>query len=270
MLSLSSWNSVVRYAKGGDGDIPEDTIVARELRAYYSHSKLSKKYPYWPEWMPGPRPANLPAPAQVSNVGSSSGRSGYGNLQQAGGDSYSQQDSDGMNRAGHQPPPTQTNDVFKGLWDKPSRTPVNAAASGGSNVLRNPLEKKTQRPPQPKPEPRPIPSQRDYSQQGREQSYSASMNHDSYKYNDSRAGAGGYESNGRSANGYGNGNSRGAREPPNVTANAPWSSGATRGSNGGYSEPSGYEQSSSRSTPNSLRTGRGLPGGLPINPRGNR
>jgi len=270
MLSLSSWNSVVRYAKGGDGDTPEDTIVARALRAYYSDSDISKKYPYWPEWMPGPRPANLPAPVQVSNVGSSYGRGpGYGSSQQARGDSYSQQDAGGMNGASQQAPPAQKNDALKGLWNKP-RTPVNGPARGGSTALRNTSDKKTQRPQQPAPEPRLIPSQRDYSQQGREQSYSASVNQSSYNYNDSRTGSGGYESNGRSTNGYGDGSSRGAREPPNVTANAPWSSGASRGGNGGYSEPSGYEQSSSRSTPTSLRTGRGLPGGLPINPRGNR
>jgi len=277
--SLSAVTTAVsNVRKGdGDGDTPDDTFVCRTLRAYYANPEKSRKYPYWPEWIPGPRPASLPAPAQVSNVGSSYGVDRYsgqrqGSAQEAGSNPYMQQEVGGINGHGQsqQAPSARPNEALKGLWNKP-RAPPNAAARGGSSSLRSTFDKKSQRPEPPKPEPRPIPSQRDYSQQGRsqdQQSYSNRTEHDPYNYNTSRTGGSGYESRGRPANGYGS--SSGTAEQPYVTANAPWSSGASRGGNGGYSEPGGYEQPSSRSTPNSLRTGRGLPGGLPMNPRSNR
>jgi len=266
--------------RGPDGDTPDDTFVCRTLRTYYAEEKLSKKYPYWPDWMPGPRPADMPAKMQGSTVESSNGvneKAGQRDYiaQDARSDSYLQHGADARNGSSQQVS-SVANQGLKSLWSDDGK-PATAAAQSGRASLKKTFNKRPQRPQQPEVEPRPIPSQRDYSQQGRpqgrpqdQQSHSASANYDAYNSNDSRTGRGGYDSKGTPTNGYGSGNSRSAQGQPSMTANAPWSSGASKTSNGGYMEPRGYEDPPSRSTPNSLRTGRGLSGGLPSNPRGNR
>lgn len=274
--TVSTVNTVKNIVKGdGDGDTPEDTFICRTLRDYFVAKSKKTNYPHWPEWMPGPRPVGLPAPAQISTIGSSYGvdrnvGQRYGSGQDAGNNSYAQQDTVEMNGSGGQAASARTANAVSALLNKPRATANAAARVGiaGSAGRNNAIDRMRQKSNQPKPEPRPIPSQRDYSQQARsqnQQSYSSNELHDPYNYNDPRTGTAGYESNGRPANGY-----RGATQQPPMSSNAPWSSGASNGRNGGYSEPNGYEQPPSRSTPNPSRNGRGLPGGLPTNPRNNR
>jgi len=229
----------------GDGATPEDTCVSNNLRQYYIAKSKKTNQPHWPEWMPGPRPAGLPEPPGVgdsyrydSNIGQN-----YGSTQGTGRNQYTQQN---MGPAGGNP------NAVSAIFAKPRMT-ANAAARSGSAGLGTKIDSR-----QFKPEPRPIPSQRDYSQQARsqnQQSYAAQSSIDPYNYESQRTETVGYQSNGRPADGYG---SRGSTQRAETMAN------------GGYSEPSGYEQRSSRAAPNPYRNGRGPPVGLPTNPRGNR
>ncbi|KAG9240514.1 hypothetical protein BJ878DRAFT_284447 [Calycina marina] len=229
----------------GDGDTPEDTHIARTLRAYYTDPNLSKKYPEWPEWMPGPRPASMPTPARVTNV-----EARYGQVDPNSGRGYGA--VQGERRNPYQPEAAavgaRPNAALSGLFDKkPRATPGAAPAAAPRTTALNSVfdRRPVSRPEPPRPQARALPSQRGNSYQN---SYTADTGTaDLYNYHNPTPPASGYGSRSNPASGYGSGGG-GREQKAQTLASSPWSS----------SDASGYPESTK---PTSLRSGRGLPTG---------